>query len=78
MRNLAITFTSLQAVSRLKWECEEFRNNVYKFTAVSTLKWEFSNNVCKFTAVSRLQWECEEFSNNVYKFTGGVQVKVGM
>ena len=32
MRNLAITFTSLQAVSRLKWECEEFSNNVYKFT----------------------------------------------
>ena len=52
MRNLAITFTSLQAVSRLKWECEEFSNNVYKFTAVSRLKWvceEFSNNVYKFT-----------------------------
>ena len=30
--NLAITFTSLQAVSRLKWVCEEFSNNVYKFT----------------------------------------------
>ena len=29
MRNLAITFTSLQAVSRLKWVCEEFSNNVY-------------------------------------------------
>ena len=32
MRNLAITFTSLQAVSRLKWVCEEFSNNVNKFT----------------------------------------------
>ena len=52
MRNLAITFTSLQAVSRLQWECEEFSNNFYKFTAVSRLKWvceEFSNNVYKFT-----------------------------
>ena len=52
MRNLAITFTSLQAVSRLKWECEEFSNNVYKFTGGSRLKWvceEFSNNVYKFT-----------------------------
>ena len=65
MRNLAITFTSLQAVSRLKWECEEFSNNVYKFTG----------GVHKFTG---LKWVCEEFSNNVYKFTGGVQVKVGM
>ena len=32
MRNLAISFTSLQAVSRLKWVCEEFSNNVNKFT----------------------------------------------
>ena len=32
MRNLAITFTSLQAVSRLKWVCEEFSNNVYNLT----------------------------------------------